>query len=85
MAASGHLPYAELDVRSNFSFLEGGSHPGELVAQARALGISAIGVADRNTLAGVVRAHAEAKKQGQKFLVGCRLQFTDGARSEERV
>jgi len=77
--AAGHVPYTELDARSNFSFLEGGSHPGELVAQARALGLSAIGVADRNTLAGVVRAHAEAKKQGQKFLVGCRLQFTDGA------
>jgi len=72
------IPYAELDVRSNFSFLEGGSHPQELVAQAQALGLQAIGVADRNTLAGVVRAHGEAKKRGMRFLVGCRLQFTDG-------
>ncbi|HEY5007246.1 MAG TPA: error-prone DNA polymerase, partial [Caulobacteraceae bacterium] len=71
--------YAELDLRSNFSFLEGGSHPWELVEQAKALGLSAIGVADRNTLAGVVRAHARAKEIGFRFLVGCRLVFTDGA------
>src|SRR5580692_745845 len=56
--------YAELDVRSNFSFLEGGSHAGELVDQAKALGLAAIGIADRNTLAGVVRAHAAAKACG---------------------
>jgi len=72
-------PYAELDVRSNFSFLEGASHPGELVFTAKALGVAAMGVADRNSLAGVVRAHAEAKKQGLRLLVGCRLRFTDGA------
>jgi error-prone DNA polymerase len=71
-------PYAELDVRTNFSFLEGASHPGELVMTAKALGLCAVGVADRNSLAGVVRAHAEAKAQGLKLLVGCRLQFTDG-------
>ena len=71
--------YAELDARSNFSFLEGASHPGELVFEAKALGLAAIGVADRNSLAGVVRAHAEAKKHGFRLLVGCRLQFTDGA------
>ena len=71
--------YAELDTRSNFSFLEGASHPAELVFQAKALGLEAIGVADRNSLAGVVRAHAEAKAQGLRLLVGCRLQFTDGA------
>ena len=71
--------YAELDVRTNFSFLEGASHPQELVFTAKVLGMAAIGVADRNSLAGVVRAHAEAKRQGLKLLVGCRLQFTDGA------
>jgi error-prone DNA polymerase len=70
--------FAELDVRTNFSFLEGASHPGEMVLQARVLGLSAIGVADRNTLAGVVRAHAEARKQKMRLLIGCRLQFTDG-------
>jgi error-prone DNA polymerase len=73
------LAYAELDALSNFSFLEGGSHPGELVAQARLLGLTAIGVADRNTLAGVVRAHVEAKAQGMRLLIGCRLRFLDGA------
>jgi len=72
-------PYAELDAMSNFSFLEGGSHPGELVEQAKALGLSAIGVADRNTLAGVVRAHAAAKLHRVRLLIGCRLTFLDGA------
>ena len=70
--------YAELGVRTNFSFLEGASHPGEMVRQARALGLAAIGVADRNTLAGVVRAHIAAKETGLRLLVGCRLVFTDG-------
>jgi error-prone DNA polymerase len=72
------MTYAELDARSNFSFLEGGSSPAELVEQAKALGLAAIGVADRNSLAGVVRAHARAKKLGFRFLVGCRLVFRDG-------
>src|SRR5271170_4010920 len=72
-------PYAELDAMTNFSFLEGGSHAVELVKQAKALGLLAIGVADRNTLAGVVRAHAAAKKEGLRLLIGCRLTFLDGA------
>jgi len=71
--------YAELDLMTNFSFLEGGSHPWELVEQAKALGLAAIGVADRNTLAGVVRAHAAGKKYGLRVLVGCRLTLLDGA------
>ena len=71
--------YAELDCRTNFCFLEGASHPGELVVQAKALGMAALGAADRNSLAGVVRAHAEARRQGFRFLPGCRLEFTDGA------
>ncbi len=53
--------YAELDVTTNFSFLRGGSHPEELVATAKALGLAAIAVTDRNTLAGVVRAHLAAQ------------------------
>jgi error-prone DNA polymerase len=71
--------YAELDAMSNFSFLEGGSHPQELVEQAKALGLAAIGVADRNSLAGVVRAHAAAKLHRVRLLIGCRLTFLDGA------
>src|SRR3954454_19577059 len=62
--------YAELDLVTNFSFLEGGSHPSELVIQAKALGLTAIGVADRNTLAGVVRAHMAAKEQDLRLLIG---------------
>jgi error-prone DNA polymerase len=75
---SGPL-YAELDARSNFSFLEGASHPAELVMQAKALGITALGLADRNSLAGVVRAHVAAKAQGLRLLIGARLVFQDGA------
>ena len=47
------MGYAELAVTTNFSFLHGASHAGELVPRAAALGLAAIGVADRNTLAGV--------------------------------
>jgi error-prone DNA polymerase len=72
-------PYAELDARSNFSFLEGASHPAELVAEAKALGLAALGLADRNSLAGVVRAHVAAKAQGLRLLIGARLVFQDGA------
>ena len=70
--------YAELDVTTNFSFLRGGSHAEELVATAKALGLAAIAVTDRNTLAGVVRAHLAAKEVGDiKFIVGCRLDLDD--------
>src|SRR5882672_7995658 len=76
--------YAELQVTTNYSFLRGGSHPGELVEQAIALGHTAIGITDRNTLAGVVRAYAEAKGKNKgdpdkiKLLVGARLETRDG-------
>ena len=70
--------YVELDAMTNFSFLEGGSHPAEMIAEAARLGLSAIGLCDRNTLAGVVRAHAAAKEQTVRFLVGSRLTFLDG-------
>ena len=70
--------YAELDVTTNFSFLRGGSHPEELVATAKALGLAAIAVTDRNTLAGVVRAHLAAREVGGiKFIVGARLDLED--------
>jgi error-prone DNA polymerase len=71
--------YAELAVTTNFSFLRGAAHPGEMVATADALGLAAIGIADRNSFAGVVRAFDEAKKRpGIKLLVGTRLVTTDG-------
>ncbi len=72
-----HVPaYAELQVTTNFSFLRGASHPPELVLAA-ALGHAAIAVTDRNTLAGVVRAHAAAKEIGIRFVVGARLDLQD--------
>jgi len=70
--------YAELAVTTNFSFLRGASHPQEYVAEAEALGLAAIGIADRNTLAGVVRAHQEARGRRVKLLVGARLVTRDG-------
>jgi error-prone DNA polymerase len=76
--SSKTLRYAELQVTTNFSFLRGASHGEELVAQAQALGLSALAVTDRNTLAGVVRAHIEAKQLGLKLIVGARLDLQDG-------
>jgi len=73
------MSYAELQVTSNFSFLRGGSHPGELVEQAAAYRYSAIAITDRNTLAGVVRAHVAAKEKGIKFITACSLDLVDGA------
>jgi error-prone DNA polymerase len=70
--------FAELVATTNFSFLRGASHPQEIVARAAELGLSAIGIADRNTLAGVVRAHVAAKEAGIRLLVGARLVTTDG-------
>jgi error-prone DNA polymerase len=70
--------YAELAVTTNFSFLRGASHPEELVAAARRLGMRGIGIADRNSVAGVVRAHMAAKAAGSRLAVGTRLVFADG-------
>ena len=73
------MEYAELQVTSNFSFLRGGSHPQELVEHAAELGYSAIAVTDRNSLAGIVRAHMAAKQTGIRFIPACRLDLIDGA------
>ena len=70
--------YAELGAMTNFSFLEGAAHPGELMMQAKALGLAAVGVADRNTLAGMVRALMDADRYDIRLVVGARLAFTDG-------
>jgi len=69
--------YAELQITSNFSFLRGGSHPYELIGQAAALGMEGVAIADRNTLAGVVRAHVAAKEYNIRLAVGARLDVTD--------
>ncbi|HWC63602.1 MAG TPA: error-prone DNA polymerase [Rhizomicrobium sp.] len=76
------MSYAELAVTTNFSFLRGASHPGQFVIQAASLGYAAIGIADRNSLAGVVRAFTEWEKLEEatrpRLLIGARLAFRDG-------
>jgi error-prone DNA polymerase len=75
------MTYAELQTTTNYGFLRGASHPRELVLTAKALGLSAIGIADRNTLAGVVRAWSTGKEIGLRVLTGARLDFADGTPS----
>lgn len=67
--------FVELCTTTNFTFLTGASHPDELVVRAAALGYSAIGVTDTNTLAGIVRAHVAAKEADVRLVVGCRLRI----------
>jgi error-prone DNA polymerase len=69
--------YAELLCQSAFSFLEGASSPHSLVETAKTLGHGALGLADRNSVAGVVRAHVAAKEAGLRLLVGARLVLAD--------
>ncbi|KTE23626.1 MULTISPECIES: error-prone DNA polymerase [unclassified Sphingopyxis] len=79
--------FAELVAATNYSFLRGASHPAEMVAEAIALGMTGIGIADRNSVAGVVRAWAFLKElrvknpgavEGFRLVVGARLVFADG-------
>lgn len=75
--------YAELGITTNFSFLHGGSHPQSYVHQASNIGLPIIGIADHNTLAGVVRAYKELGNKKEvhhppRLLVGARLVFIDG-------
>jgi error-prone DNA polymerase len=70
--------YAELQVTTHFSFLRGASSPAELFEQAKLLGISALGIVDRNSLAGIVRAYEASRETGVRLVVGCRLDLTDG-------
>ncbi len=72
------MAYTELQVTTNFSFLRGASHPEELVYHAALLGYTAIAITDRNSFAGIVRAHAAARKTGIRIIVGCRLDLLDG-------
>ncbi|MDE8344868.1 MAG: error-prone DNA polymerase, partial [Acidocella sp.] len=75
---SGTPHYAELQCTSHFSFLRGASSCDELFAQAAYLGIKEMAITDRNSLAGIVRAHAAAKDAGIRLIVGCRLDLIDG-------
>lgn len=70
--------YVELQVTSNFSFLRGASHPDELVLTAAALGYDTIALADRNSFAGIVRAHLAARQAGLHLVIATRLVPRDG-------
>ncbi|MDL2406490.1 error-prone DNA polymerase [Rhizobium calliandrae] len=74
---SANPPFFEIGARSNFSFLEGASHPEEMVPAAKIAGLTGLGIADRNSVAGVVRAHVIAKQHGYRFQPGARLVFSD--------
>ena len=71
--------YAELQAASHFSFLRGASSCDELFAEAAALGLHALAITDRGSLAGSVRAHVAAKAAGVRAIIGCRLDLTCGA------
>ena len=75
---TGGPAFCELGIRSNFSFLEGAAKPEELVETAGEIGLSGIGIADRNTVAGVVRAYSMARTKNVAFRPGARLCFSDG-------
>src|SRR5579883_2998355 len=70
--------YAELQVTSHFSFLRGASSCEELFATASVMGIEALAIVDRNSLAGIVRAYEAAKATNVRLVVGCRLDLHDG-------
>ncbi len=71
-------PFVELGLVSCFSFLRGASEPVDLVLAAHGLGYDALGIADANSMAGVVRVHAEAKKLKLRPLIGCRIETVEG-------
>ena len=70
--------YVELQTTSHFSFLRGASSADELFAQAAVQGIEALAIVDRNSLAGIVRAHEASKATGVRLIVGCRLDLGAG-------
>ncbi len=72
------MKYTELQVTTNFSFLRGASHPEEFVEQAASFGYKEIGITDRNSLAGIVRAYVAAKSMDIRLLSGCRIDLLDG-------
>src|SRR5450759_454834 len=72
--------YAELHCITNYSFLRGASHPEELVAQAAKLGYQALAITDECSVAGVVRAHVEARAVGLKLIIGAEFRLDDGLR-----
>jgi error-prone DNA polymerase len=71
------MTYAELHCTTNYSFLRGASHIEELFAQAKDLGYQAIAITDHNSLAGIVRAHQQARQHNLCLIIGCRLDLDD--------
>ena len=74
-----HVPYSELHCRSNFSFLQGASHPEQLVEQAQSLGLEALALTDRNGLYGIVRFAEAARVLGLPTVFGAELQLGSGS------
>src|SRR5437868_5538411 len=72
------MNYTELQITTNFSFLEGASHPEEFVEQAALFGYNQIAITDRNSFAGIVRAHIFTKGENIRLITGCRLDLLDG-------
>ena len=72
------MNYTELQISTNFSFLRGASHPDEFVNQATEYGYTQIGITDRNSFAGLVRAHVAAKAKNIRIVPGVRLDLLDG-------
>jgi error-prone DNA polymerase len=73
------MAYTELHVTSNFSFLRGASHVEELLTQAKSFGYTSLAITDRNSLAGIARAHLRAAETGIRLIIGCRLDLRCGA------
>lgn len=73
-------PYVPLWCKSNFSFLEGASHPEELVERAQSIGLEALALTDRDGVYGVVRAHVRARELGVRLILGSELRLECGAR-----
>jgi len=71
--------YVPLWCKSNFSFLEGASHPDELVEEAHRLGLPALALTDRDGVYGIVRAHVKAREVGLKLIVGSQVSVDDGS------
>ena len=73
------MAYVPLWCKSNFSFLDGASHPDELVEKAHALGVEALALTDRDGVHGVVRAHVKAQELGVRLIVGAEVTVDDAA------
>src|SRR6187401_3022264 len=78
IAPPAYAPFVELGLVSCFSFLRGASDAVDLVTTARMLGYDALGIADANSMAGIVRVHSEAKTLKLKPVIGCRVETTGG-------